>query len=160
MGTYESCPILTTAHATRAVSSRGTRVFVRSELPCTQGMPQSIFVFQDASHGTRSAFLARDLLIPFNRFDPLSYNEDHVLTPVEECQVTGRNTTHVEIPQAAVVCCNTVRPGTDTALVRARYKPPSITCITTINVRQDHNRLYFALLEYTQGQEEYQYKNL
>ena len=99
-------------------------------------MPQSGFVFQDASHDTRSTFLARDLLIllkylsvlfvqPFNRFDPHSYKGDYALMPVEECQVTGRNT-HVEIPQAAVVvCCTTgVRP-TDTALVRARYKPPS-----------------------------------
>jgi hypothetical protein len=74
--------------------------------------------------------LARDPLIllkylsvlfvqPFNRFDPHSYKVDHALTPVEECQVTGRNT-HVEIPQAAVAvqtATTGVRPGTDTAQV-------------------------------------------
>lgn len=132
VGTYESCPILPIAH--EGLFLRGVHVFLweRSELSiqlkhaesARTGCLNRVSYFRDVSHGTRSAFLARGLLIllkclsalfvqPFNRFDPHSYKGGHVLTPIEECQVTGRNT-HVEIPQAAlVVCCNNCSKARD-----------------------------------------------
>lgn len=78
---------------------------------------------------------------------------------------TGRDSTHTGLKfhkqQSYFAATPTaVRQEADTALVRARNTPPSITCPTTINVRQNYIYLLVFRVRYTQGQEEYKYKNI